>query len=261
MKNTKPVAATLLSASLLLAGLAACTPLPSTTYTNASGQQVTVNWRDFPGPAGVDPHAILAAPVKEDAEAAGAQLLLNIKTALSQEFGVAWDSWGEPSWHAPNGNGFGGKTTSTTYNSVRWFSDTAPATTADWDRIVEIINGYSQAQGLGKVVLEHKRGYYRQIPSSDKDLLERFGTTDRREAYVWFGNAYGSSQWLSVEIHHAGRDPRGKAATEYQDLKQPAASISLDYGVTTLPRDDVAAFKKALEPFAGLEQPAATTSN
>lgn len=261
MKNTKPFAVALLSAVVLLGGLAACTPLPSTTYTNASGQEVTVNWRDFPGPAGVDPNGILAAPVKEDAEAVSAELLLDIKTALSQEFGVVWESWGDASWHTPSGNGFGGKTKSTTYNSVRWFSNTAPAATADWDRIVEIIDGFTQAQGLGKVMLEHNRGYYRQIPSSDKDLLERFGTTDPREAYVWFGTAYGASQWLSVEIHHAGRDPRGKAAAEYRELKQPAASISLDYGVTTLARDDVAAFKKALEPFTGLEQPAATTSD
>jgi len=261
MKHTRHVAALMLSAVMLVGGLTACTPLPSTTYTNESGTEVTVNWRDFPGPAGVDPNDILAAPAKEDSEAVSAELLQEIKTALSHEFGVAWKSRGEPGWYDPSGNGFGGKTMSSTYNSVSWSSDTAPAATADWDRIVEIIDGFTQAQGLGKVMLEHNRGYYRQPPSSDKDLLERFGTTDPREAHVWFGTAYGASQWLSLEIHHAGRDPRGKAVAEYQELKQAVTSISIDYGVTTLAREDVPAFKKALRPFTGLEQPESTTSD
>lgn len=213
-------------------------PSPKTSYTTASGQEVAVDWKDYPAPSGNEPDQLLRAPAAEDIESVSAGILTDIMAALTQEFGMAWATSGESSWHpgGGNGNGYGGVAMSTTYNSAGWLSDTVPAST-DWARVVEIVDGFTSARGLGTIRLESP------------------------EPYVWFGTAYGESQWVSVEIHDAALDPAGKAAANYAQIKQPPAAISLSYGATAIPRNDRPAFIKALEPFAGLERPEPTTSD
>ncbi|ALE93224.1 hypothetical protein AOC05_14300 [Arthrobacter alpinus] len=236
MKLRWRAASAALAAALLLGGLSACTSSPRTSYTTASGEEVAVDWKDFPAPSGNEPDQLLRAPVAEDIESVSAGILTDITAALTQEFGLAWATSGESSWHAGAGNGYGGVAMSTTYNSVSWASGTVPPS-AEWARVVEIVNGFASARGLDKTGLESP------------------------ETFVWFGTAYGDTQWVSVEIHDAALAPAGKAASNYAQIKQPPAAIFLSYGATALPRNDRPAFIKDLEPFAGLERPESTTSD
>lgn len=260
-RHARRIGAATLSAGMLAGILSACGPAPTTTYSNAAGQEVTVNWKDYPGPSGVEPGDILASPTVEDADAAGSKIMTDLKTTLTDEFGVSWSSEGESGWYPSSGNGYGGHAMTSTLNSDIWHSNTVSSSTADWLRIIDIANTITQAQGLGTVTLEHERDYYLQGVEREKELLDLFGSTDPAESYVWFGTAYGASQWLSVNIHHAGRDPRGKAAQEFRELGLPEATVSISYGATTVPADDLPAFKDALKPFAGLEHPEPTTSD
>lgn len=260
-RRSRKLLATVVTAGLLMTGLGACSRSPTTTHTNAAGQEVTLGWKDYPAHAGNDAATILMAPVKEDAEAVGEQLLLAITDSLATDFGLSFTAASSGGWHPTEGNGFGGKSMTTTYNSARWASDTIPPDAADWMRIVATISKHTTAAGLGQVALNQDRPRFGTGIEEKKELIERFGSTDPNQFYIWFGTAYGASQWLSVDLHDVQRDPSGKAAQEYEELGLPGQQIILDYGATTISRDQVAAFKAALAPYARLEKPAATTSD
>lgn len=109
------------TAGLLLRGLGACSPPPTSTDTNSAGQEVTLSWNDYPARAGNDGAETLMAPVQEgaeDAETVGEQLLLAIKDSLAADFGLAWTTNSSNGWHPTEGNGYGGKSMTTTFNSA-----------------------------------------------------------------------------------------------------------------------------------------------
>lgn len=233
-----------------LAAVSACASPPTTTYTDASGQAVTVDWKDFPVHAGTLPEDVLAAPVKEDAEAVSEAILTEVKTALDAEFGLEWAASGESGWYPSQGNGYGGKSMTTTWNSVSWSSKTAPAETVDWERTLDIVSGITKAHGLGPVKL-----------SPVADDPQKYGITDPKQLYWWVGTAYADSQWLSLAVVNVDRDSTGEAAKEYASTGLPPRSISIDYGVTTVAQADRAALETALAPFSGLTRPEPTTSD
>lgn len=232
-----------------LAGLSACAS-PTTTYTNAAGQAVTVDWKDYPVHAGNLPEDVLAAPVKEDAEEVSEAILTEIKAALDAEFGLEWVASGESGWYHTQGNGYGGKSMTTTWNSVSWNSKTAPAETVDWERTLAIVSGITNAHGLGPVKL-----------SPVAEDPKKYGITDPKELYWWTGTAYADSQWLSLAVVNVDRDSTGEAAKDYAKTGLPPRSISIDYGVTTVAQADRAALEAALAPFSGLTRPEPTTSD
>ncbi|MHA7268584.1 hypothetical protein [Arthrobacter sp. HLT1-20] len=254
------IRATVTSVALVaLLGLGACAAPPTTTYTNDAGQDVTVNWKDYPLHAYSLPEDLLAAPVKENVEFGSARLFAEIKTALNKDFSLTWKSAGEPSWNRDWGNGYGGKTMTSTYNSVEWSSTTLPVSTAEWKKIVRIVSRVTTARGLGPVKLTQDGESFKNDAEWQKDLVEQYGTADPEKLWWWDGMASSGSQWISVYLVNVDRDTTGTAATEYQESKLPARSIS--YGVTTVPRAELHAFKEALEPFVGLTPPEPTTSD
>lgn len=248
-------------ALLSLLAISACAPSPTTTYTNSAGQEVTVSWKDYPAESYRVAEGLLGAPAKEDAEAISATLLEEIKTALGREFELHWSSSGESSWYPDGGNGYGGKAMTSTYNSVSWDSDTAPATTAEWERTIAVVSRVTASHGLGTVQLSPDADDLQNDPEWRKDLLKKYGTADPKKLWWWIGTAYADSQWLSVDITNIDRDTTGAAAAEYEDSSHPPRSISLSYGVTTLAKGDLPAFMQALAPFEGLTPPEPTRSD
>ncbi|WP_133162841.1 hypothetical protein [Arthrobacter glacialis] len=244
-----------------LLGLGACAAPPTTTYTNEAGQEVTVNWKDYPVHAYSLPAELLDAPVKEDTEAVAAELFEEIKTALTAEYRMEWEARGEAGWFPTTGNGYGGQAMTYTYNSVEWRSTTLPPSTAEWKKIMSVINGFTTASGLGPVKLTPDSDSLANDPERQKELVEEYGTADLDKLYWWAGTAYSGSQWLSVNLVNVARDTSGKAAKEYQESELPARSISITYGTTTVSRADLPTFKKALEQFEGLTPPEPTTSD
>lgn len=90
-----------------------------------------MNWKDYPAQAGIEAAGILGAPVKEEAEVVSADILEEIRETLDAEFGLQWTANGEAGWYPAGGNGYGGDAMTTTFNSVSWNSNTAPAEPSD----------------------------------------------------------------------------------------------------------------------------------
>lgn len=67
-RHTRKLLVTVVTAGLLLRGLGACSPPPTSTDTNSAGQEVTLSWKDYPARAGNHGAETLMAPVQEDAE-------------------------------------------------------------------------------------------------------------------------------------------------------------------------------------------------
>lgn len=241
--------------------LSSCEAAPTTTYTNADGQEVTVSWRDYPAHGYSNPEEILLAPSQEDTEAISGAILEEIKAAITADFGTSWTAEGTAEWFPRGGNGYGGDDMTVTYNSVRWNSDSAPVATADWERILRIVDGVTAKHGLGTVKLSPDSSTIEDDPAWRKELIDKYGTADIDKLYWWSGSAYANSQWLSFSITNVDRDGTGQAAKEYESTPALARSISLDYGVTTLAEADVPAFKESLAPFAGLTRPVPSSSD
>ncbi|MDO5752540.1 hypothetical protein [Arthrobacter sp.] len=141
MGNWIRTAVAALSVAGVLASSSGCAAGPTSTYTNAVGQEVTVNWRDYPLHAYTMPDEVLAAPVQEDAEEISAAILSELKTALGREYDLEWNARGEQGWYPSSGNGYGGDAMTTTWNSVGWNSNTVPTSTAEWRKIMSMSTG------------------------------------------------------------------------------------------------------------------------
>ena len=243
-----------LSALAALTALSGCTPSPTTTYVGPSGAEVTVDWTDYPGSPGVDADDVLSAPPQEDIAQVEAELIADIKIALGAEFDLDWQTEGKAQWFPAGGNGFGGESAYASFNSQNYVSDTVPDGADDWRLVVDIVSTVTASRGLGPVELGHEG-------ADADDLGERFGTDDPDEYWQWWGDAYGSSQWLSVALTDVSKDDSGEAAEEWDSFDWPAQSIALSYGATTLPEGGRAEFERRLAPFAGLDVPPATTSD
>ena len=243
-----------LSTLTALAALSGCAPSPTTSYVGPSGAEVTVDWADYPGSPGVDANDVLSAPPKQDIARVEADLLAEITSALDAEFDLEWRTEGDAQWFPAGGNGYGGESEYVVFNSHDHVSDSVPGSADDWRLVIDIVSGITDSRGLGPVELSHER-------ADADDSVERFGTDDPDEYWQWWGDAFGSSQWLSVALTDVSKDDSGEAAEESDSFDWPAQSIALSYGATALPEGGRAEFERRLAPFAGLDMPPATTSD
>lgn len=232
--------------------LSSCAPSPQTTYVDAGGKNVTVDWANYPGQAGVDAGEVLLAPSAEDVRAQSAVILGEIERRVSDEFGVVWengptddDQRDEPLYggaiYPHGGNGYGGESLYVTFNSISRETLSIPTSTDDWNRIEDIINDVAQAHGMGEL-------------TSD-------GLVDH---WQWSGTAYGESQWLYASLADVERDGTGKALEDAKGSVEygwnPRA-VTISYGATVLPAADRASFITRLIPFDGLAMPQETSSD
>lgn len=249
------------AAAVLLLGTNACAPPPTTSYTNEAGQKTTVNWRDYPVSAGLLPEDFSHAATQQEAQMTSDAVLNDIRAALTEMYGLEWTTRGESGWFPGGGNGYGGKVVTSTFNSVQWESDTAPAGTAEWEDIVATTSRITTGHGLGPIQLIFDRGSFKDDPSWQQELINNYGTADPKKLWWWEGTAFTGSQWLSLHLVNVDRDMTGAAAKENAASNLPERSISISYGATAVPAQDEAALAKALEPFMGLTPPEATTSD
>ena len=245
--------------------LTSCTPSPQTTYVADNGQEVTVDWADYPGYAGVDSAQVLLAPSAEETRAQSAAILGEIEARLSDEFGLVWEN--APSgdgqrvdgdFYPSDGNGYGGESLYVTFNALGRESLSIPSSADDWNRIIAVIAEVTQSYGLGDL---------------NSDGLGTMGnshaggplTGENLDTYwQWGGTAYGRSQWVYASLMDVDRDESG---TALEDMKGSIEygwnprSINISYGATILPAADRASYVKRVAPFEGLARPAATSSD
>jgi hypothetical protein len=240
--------------------LVGCASSPTTTYQAESGQQITVDWAEYPGHAHTAVEDVLQAPPAEELEGASSKLLGGIEARLTDEFGLAWEDGPDDgeNFFAQEGNGYGGDSLYVTFNSVSRESLTVPEDPRDWRRAVDIVSEVTNAHGLGKLELGNLD------PALAEETAERLGSAELEEQWQWFGDAYGQSQWVSLTMTDVARDPTGEAAEEMKgsiEYGWNPRSITISYGATTIRNEDRQQFQTALEPFEGLDRPEATTSD
>ncbi|HEY8589667.1 MAG TPA: hypothetical protein VIL55_08965 [Naasia sp.] len=243
---------------VLVLALTACAPeSPVTEYTGANGSAVRVEWRDYPGHAYTDPDQVLQAPVAEKADDRARNVIRAIERRLTAEFGLEWEHGpGEEGLYPQEGNGYGGSSLYVTYNSAPRQSDGVPAFD-DWERVLEVVDEVAPAYGFEPVRLEG-------VSVSGEESAVEPERADEDGVWQWSAAARAGGQWLDVSITDIERDPSGDAEKEMAgaiDAGWSGQSVSLSYGATTLHHRDRETFLERLQPFRGLERPAATTSD
>ncbi|MFT4232994.1 MAG: LppA family lipoprotein, partial [Leucobacter sp.] len=235
-----------LGAALLLGG---CTPSPTSSYTDGSGQRVTVDWADYPAAAWIDAQAVLDGPTVEQTEEASARLFAEVQDALEEEFGdefgpFEWssrDSDGDESddWLPMLGNGYGGESMLITYNSPTRESPAAIPET-EWQRVIDTVAEVAARHGL-----DHRQEY---------DVDEGAVEWERSETML-----RGDAEWLDVNVRDATLDD--EASAEMRQSGWLVSGISLFYGISTIREQDRAEFAERAAPFGGLDIPDATHSD
>lgn len=123
----------------------------TTVATDADGTERTVYWRDYPGVAGVDPQEILQGPTPAEGYAAGRNMISEITTALSGEFGIEWvpedEHPGSGIFHELVENSFGGQSVLTAVHSPGSQSTSVPQAWSDKQRVIRIIGDVSARYG------------------------------------------------------------------------------------------------------------------
>lgn len=236
---------TLVGALALSIALSACVASPESTYTNAAGESVTVDWSDYPASAWLGVEEILAGPRASDVPERSEQLLAEIRAQLAEEFDIAaWAVAGEPQgngdWFHMRENEYGGESLLVTFNSPGWDGE-ASIPRADWERAVDVIAGVAAEYGLDE------RWH-------DTDLTPPFDQWMRSETLT----RGAGSEWVSVLVQDANLDPSREALEEAAKHGWLVSGVSISYGITTVRDQDLAEFQRRAAPFAGLERPEAS---
>ncbi|WP_010204346.1 hypothetical protein [Salinibacterium sp. PAMC 21357] len=115
----------LIALSLLLSGcsLLGFEPSPTTTYTDETGAEVTVDWVNYPAYEGIDGEKLIGFPDQAELEPAARELVEQLRVAIVDSSGLAMTSsepesdwFGDKNWYPQSGNGYGGESMLTTVN-------------------------------------------------------------------------------------------------------------------------------------------------
>jgi hypothetical protein len=250
-------------AAAVIAGcLAGCSPAPTSTIVTDSGVEKTISWADYPGHAGTEADEVLAAPTPEETERRAQAIMGEIEAVLSRDHGLHWSTDGDPAdWYPQNGNGYGGESYLVTYNSESRVSDGVPDGPNAWREVLADIDGILAGHGMDPMVLEHESSPYLDDAQWQEELREKFGTTDPDAYWEWTAASYSGSQWLHVTLTDTSKDATGRAADEAREFGWPLRAISISFGATTVAAEQREEFRRALEPFQGLDKPEPTTSD
>lgn len=228
----------------LVAGLSACAPSPTTTYTNDAGAEVTVDWRDYPASAWLSAEDVLAGPRTGEVPERLAALLDEVQQALADEYGLGpWTAHGDPAdyadWSPMRENEYGGESMLATFNSQTWSAE-GEIPFAEWERVVDTVAAVAERHGLTERTLtdDLDPGYERWL--RDETLSS------------------GDTEWLMVTVQNAHLDPSGEAVAEAEEQDWLVSGVSLFYGVTTVLDEDRAEFERRAAPFEGLALPKAS---
>ncbi|SFS11697.1 hypothetical protein SAMN04487783_1616 [Agrococcus baldri] len=235
---------------LVAAVMTGCTLLspasPTSTVTDASGRQVTLDWADYPADAWLDPAEVLAAPRAEQAAAEGDALIAELQSAIDAAVpGLAWERGPEGGLYPSAENGYGGRSLHQTLNSQE--ASTAPP--EDWPTLVAAIEAALAEHGYGPVAWDYEREPWghETVAERDADVREVHGSLDPGQMWQWMGNADSGSMWVSVILVDPERGVGGPADAE--------PVLALMAGGTVIAAADEQAYRDGIAPFAGLELP------
>lgn len=242
-------------------------PSPTTTYTDTQGQQITVDWVDYPADAGVDGEVLLGRADQTGLEPEARELVGDLRAAITDASGLAMASteaerewFKSENWFPSGGNGYGGESLLITLNCCDLTTNAAPGR-AQWQSVLDAASEVTVAAGLGPLVLEQDSPAMRADPEWSQSYLDQYCNLEGGECWVWRASVYDGVQWVSFTIENVALDPTGVAATEAEKFDRPLDSIMFSYGATVVRSGKSDEYARAIQPFLGLVQPASTTSD
>ncbi|MBH0082223.1 hypothetical protein [Salinibacterium sp. SWN167] len=240
--------------SLLLSGcsILGFEPSPTTTYTDATGTEVTVDWVNYPAHEGNDGEKLLEYPDQAELESGARELVEQLRMVITDSSGLALTSsepeqdwFADKNWYPQSGNGYGGESMLITVNCCDFTSDSVPEPN-EWQRVLDAASQVTQDAGLGNFVLD-------DVPEWCADAGD--------ECWRWTGTATDGVQWVFIKIDDLALDPTGDSAQDAEEFDWPLASISFSYGATVVRTGQSDEYADAFSPFLGLKQPSATSSD
>ncbi len=232
-------------------------PSPTTTVTDASGHEVTLSWADFRGEPFVAPADVLAAPRTVEIEGVGDALLDDLQRAVDRHTpGLEWHTGTEGGVFEHDGNGYGGETLHSTYNSSERSTTEVPD---DWPALTATLDAELAVQGFGPIAWEFDRQPHAHQTAAERDaeIVEMHGSLDPDEMWTWVGAAHDGTVWVSVVLADVDR---GVGAPDPTEQRSPQ-TLSLIVGGTVIAAADERAYRDGTAPFDGLERPATTHSD
>lgn len=240
----------------VMTGCALLSPAsPTSTVTDAAGQQVTLDWADYPADDDKDPAEVLAAPRAEQVEAVGEQLLADLQGAVdAHRAGSAWQRGRDGGVHEHDGNGYGGPTMHRTLNSAELLTHEA---LGDWPALVAVLDAELAEHGYGPIEWEFDRETYAHETAAERDaaVVEQFGSLDPAQMWQWAGDAHDGTMWVSIILQD-----RDRPAAPDASAAEPERLLAIMVGGTVISAADEQAYRDGIAPFEGLEPPDATHS-
>ncbi len=218
--------------------LTACAPSPTTTMTDAEGNTVTVEWVDYPANAGIPANDVLMLPAAEEVEARADQLIAEVQDTLETQYGITgWTVENESGWYPQEGNGYGGTSLLTTFNSAL-YEVSVTVSVEQWDAVIDTVRQVAEQDGITDIASDT---YFEEYP-------------------VWMrvGSFHRGAEFFDVTVQDETLDPDYQAGESDDGL---VAGVSLFYGITTISETDRAEFIRRAAPFEGITLPEATTSD
>jgi hypothetical protein len=245
-------AAALLLAVTILTGCSAGSFSPKSSYTDDSGNAVTVDWEDYPAHAGQDGEALLGYADQAELEPGARQLVDALRATISDVLGVGFGA-GEPegewfddeNWHTQEGNGYGGDSLLTTVNCCDLRSDSI-RNGSQWQEVLDAASATAIEAGLSEFVRDEMPEYC--VHGEDQCSFRSAWATD-------------GVQWVSLIFEDRTLDASGDAVQEAEELDLPLTSVTFGYGATVVQAGRADAYRLAIHPFIGLRRPNATTSD
>ena len=259
----------ILLASLALSGCSAfgLGPSPTTTYTDAHGEDVTVDWMNYPANAGQNGEALLGRPDQTALEPEARAFIGNLQAAIAAASGLEMtseeseDDWfSDEHWFPQQGNGYGGESMLITVNCCESATDGVPRP-AQWQAVLDAASEVTIAAGLGPLVLEQDSEEMNIDTDWQKEYRDRYCTREGGECWLWNARVYDGVQWVDFTIQDAALDATGVAATWAENADGQFDNIRVSYGATVVRSGKSEEYARAMEPFLGLTLPAATTSD
>lgn len=218
--------------------LSACAPSPTSKTTDAEGNTVTVDWVDYPASAGMPANDVLILPSAEEVEARADQLIGEVQDTLEAEYGITgWTTQNEAGWYPQEGNGYGGESLLTTYNSASHEAE-VKIPIEHWDAVIETVGEIAERYEIAD---EASDTYFAEYPE-----------------WMRGGSFHRGTEFFDVFIQDDTLNPDHDADERNDGL---AMGVSLFYGITTISETDRAEFVRRATPFEGLKLPEATTSD
>lgn len=215
-------------------------------------------WDTYPGSAYVDAKETLDGPSYEDFVGTSDEMLAEIRTALTAEFGFDWVER-QPAETEVDQNGYGGDSMLFEYTAPVWQTTTTVRTFEEKSRVVELIRQVLLRYGIANLDMQNAPSSWRE----PGELTERYGGETLDTQALWDLHTYNAitgagdfrTSIVDLTLDSAGTVAKDREFdVDYSDMAAEGIELHLD-SYALLKEADRADYLEALKPYADLDKP------